>query len=121
MSVCLTCGACCSSFRVSFYRGEPVPDEWVAPVSPFLVAMRREPGGERCVALRGAVGAACRCAIYPIRSSTCREFTASWEDGRHHPECDRARARHGLPPLRPEDHEGTPEPEYPATGPDGGA
>ncbi|HAW39296.1 MAG TPA: YkgJ family cysteine cluster protein, partial [Pseudomonas sp.] len=42
---CLTCGACCAYFRVSFYFGEcvsaggAVPDHLTVQVSPFHVAM----------------------------------------------------------------------------------
>jgi Fe-S-cluster containining protein len=111
MHPCLTCGACCGTFRVSFYRGEAlsgsedgVPEELVEPVGPFRVAMRgtaHEP--VRCVALEGAIGTACACAIYARRPSPCREFGASWEEGVHEPRCDAARARYGLGPLTPVD------------------
>jgi uncharacterized protein len=59
----------------------------------------REP---RCVALDGQIGGAIRCAIYAQRPSPCRELRPAWEDGTPSPQCDRARQRHGLPPLRPE-------------------
>lgn len=73
-------------------------------VSPFLVAMRgTETVPVRCIALDGEVGRSTGCRIHARRSSTCRGFAASWEDGTHAPDCDRARAAHGLPPLTPED------------------
>ena len=110
MHPCQSCGACCASFRVSFYRGEAlhgdpeaVPAELTEVVAPFRVAMRRD--GEdrlRCVALEGEVGSAVACSIYARRPSPCREFRASWEDGRVDARCDAARARHGLHPLRPD-------------------
>ncbi len=103
--ICRACGACCASFRVSFYRGEPVPDELVVPVAPFRVAMRGTTGqNPRCVALSATLGEDCACTIYADRPSPCREFTASWEDGQPNPDCDKARARVGLRPLTPEDH-----------------
>jgi Fe-S-cluster containining protein len=105
---CLRCGACCAAFRVSFYWAEPVPPELTVRVTPFLAAMdgtdRPEP---RCVALHGELGREVRCTAYEARPSPCREFGASWEDGTPNPRCDAARARYGLPPLRPEDHPGS--------------
>jgi Fe-S-cluster containining protein len=110
---CLGCGACCATFRVSFYWGEAddahgaVPADLTTPISPFLRAMvGTTTHPPRCVALDGAIGDKVGCRIYPLRSSTCREFTASWDDGQHHEACDRARAGHGLPPLTPADYEG---------------
>lgn len=105
---CLTCGACCAHFRVSFYWGECrcagglVPDDLVVPVSPHLVAMRgTESRPVRCSGLLGEVGDAVRCTLYEQRSSTCREFEAAWSNGQANPDCDKARAAHGLPPLTP--------------------
>ncbi|MEE9099972.1 YkgJ family cysteine cluster protein [Pseudomonas sp. QE6] len=105
---CLNCGACCAHFRVSFYFGEcqssggVVPDEQVVQVSPYMVAMRgTEVRPVRCVGLLGDVGCGVRCTMYEQRSSTCREFEASWTDGVHNPNCDAARAAYGLPPLTP--------------------
>ncbi|WP_040064898.1 YkgJ family cysteine cluster protein [Pseudomonas batumici] len=106
---CLNCGACCAHFRVSFYWGECasagglVPDELVTQVSPNHVAMlgtERRP--VRCTALEGEVGQQTSCSIYHQRSSTCREFEASWVDGVHNDHCDKARAAFGLPPLEQE-------------------
>ncbi|MBN2797731.1 MAG: YkgJ family cysteine cluster protein [Deltaproteobacteria bacterium] len=109
---CLLCGACCATFRVSFYRGEAipgpgaVPEAFVVPVSPFLVAMRgTETPPPRCEQLLGRIGEEVHCAHYDLRPSPCREFAASWEDGTPNPRCDDARARHGLPPLSARDWE----------------
>ena len=52
-----------------------------------------------CVALAGTVGDAVSCTIYAARPSPCRELRMSWEDGGPNPQCDRARALYGLPPL----------------------
>ena len=103
---CMTCGACCAHFRVSFYWAEAddaggvVPTELTEPLSLLMRNMRgtnaREP---RCVALQGAPGGCVSCGIYEQRPSPCREFAMSGENGIHNEACDRARARYGLPPL----------------------
>jgi Fe-S-cluster containining protein len=107
---CRTCGACCATFRVSFYRGDTdasfgvVPDALTEPVTPFLVAMRgTNQTPSRCVALEGDVGRETTCTIHALRPGPCREFAASWEDGTPHDRCDAARARWGLPALEPGD------------------
>lgn len=106
VSPCLNCGACCSHFRVSFFWGEcassggTVPDDLVTQITPSRVAMigtDRKP--VRCTALVGEVGSTVQCSIYEKRSSTCREFEASWENGEHNADCDTARAAFGLLPL----------------------
>lgn len=97
-SFCQSCGACCAKFRVSFYWGETdahpggtVPQRMVIPISPHLVAMRgTEHRPSRCSALEGEVGQQVGCAIYPLRSSTCREFEAGTSA------CNAARAHYGL-------------------------
>ena len=106
---CLSCGACCANFRVSFYWGEcqsaggTVPDHLVEQIGPYHVAMLGTTAKPvRCISLQGEVGCATRCTVYEQRSSTCREFTASWEDGQHNPHCDAARAAYDLPPLTPQ-------------------
>ncbi|MEZ4321993.1 MAG: YkgJ family cysteine cluster protein [Myxococcota bacterium] len=107
---CLECGACCAAFRVSFYWAEAddghgsVPADLTVPISPHLRAMvGTERAPPRCVALQGEVGVQVECSIYAARSSTCREFSASFEDGTPNAMCDRARARHGLRALTPAD------------------
>lgn len=105
---CRTCGACCASFRVSFYWGETdaaptglVPAHLTEAITPHRVAMLgTNQAKPHCIALHGTVGESVTCTIYPLRSSACREFAASWECGVHNPSCDRARAKHGLLPLR---------------------
>ncbi|MBV8667019.1 MAG: YkgJ family cysteine cluster protein [Burkholderiaceae bacterium] len=107
---CLSCGACCAQFRVSFYFGEldTQPGGWVpvaltSKVNDFRAAMKgTESGGGRCTALRGEVGKpGISCSIYPLRSSTCREFSAWEEDGSPNPDCQRLRVARGLLPLEP--------------------
>lgn len=62
-----------------------------------------ETSPSRCKALAGDVGGTTACSIYALRPTPCREFAASWEFGEINEACDRARVRHGLLPLRPED------------------
>lgn len=118
---CQRCGACCACYRVSFFWGEcadegapppgpgapdapAVPPSLVEPLTPFLVAMTGTNQAQpRCAALLGEVGVRSACGIYPARSSACRELQASYENGVADDKCDRARAKWGLPPLRPED------------------
>jgi Fe-S-cluster containining protein len=103
-SFCQSCGACCAKFRVSFYWGETdahpggtVPQRMVIPISPHLVAMRgTEHRPSRCAALEGEVGRQVGCSIYPLRSSTCREFEAGT------PACNAARAHYGLAEIEAE-------------------
>jgi uncharacterized protein len=95
---CLTCGACCATYRVSFYAGECdyqaeglVPTELVTPITPFMVCMQgTEKNPSRCVALQGTIGESIHCSIYANRSSTCRNFAAGSEA------CISARIKHGL-------------------------
>jgi uncharacterized protein len=95
-SACQQCGACCASFRVSFYWAEiparDLPESAVEKVTPHLACMagtnRSEP---HCVALEGGVGKSVSCRLYAQRPSPCREV----EPG--DAQCNRARARHGLP------------------------
>jgi len=103
---CMTCGACCAYFRVSFYWAEADDAGGVVPVDltePLSLLMRNMRGTNdrtpRCVALQGEPGSCVSCGIYEQRPSPCREFAMSGEDGVVHEACDRARARHGLPAL----------------------
>jgi Fe-S-cluster containining protein len=110
---CLTCGACCVFFRVSFYWGEAdpamggaVPAELTEDLTGFRRCMmgtnRAKPF---CIALLGSVGEAVRCSIYPDRPSPCRKTGVQWAAGSLEIEteelqrCDRARSAWGLPPL----------------------
>lgn len=106
-SPCLNCGACCATFRVSFYWGETddspgglVPYHLTEQISPHLSCMQgTNQSTPRCTALMGQVGEAVRCNIYEKRSSTCRAFAWHGENGQSNPDCQKARARHGLDPL----------------------
>lgn len=106
---CLSCGACCAYFRVSFYCGEiadgcgggMVPPELVTQVGPLRAAMKgTEHGRGRCIALRGEIGSdTVHCSIHPQRPTPCREFDPWRHDGTPEPDCQRVRAMFGLPPL----------------------
>lgn len=111
MHPCLSCGACCAHFRVSFHWSEAdpalggsVPVELTEVMDPHRLAMRgtwaRHP---RCTALDAEIGKHSRCTIHPQRPSPCRDMGAAWENGQPSPQCDRARTAHGLAPLTPAD------------------
>lgn len=107
---CIACGACCACFRASFYWAEAddatpggVPVEYTDKLDSWRRVMRgtnqRTP---RCVALQGTLGISVWCSIHPRRSSVCREFVPSWQDGQRNPRCDQARQVHGMEPLAPD-------------------
>lgn len=110
---CLTCGACCAHFRVSFYwteadpeEGGNVPPELTENLPPFRCNMigtnQKNP---RCIALTGKIGESVSCSIYENRPSPCREFGIHWEKGFLHASneelarCNKARIAHHLPPI----------------------
>jgi Fe-S-cluster containining protein len=77
-----------------------VPAGLAVELTGTLCRMRgTDHASPRCAALTGRVGVDVRCAIHEWRPSPCREFGALAPFGRGDPACDRARARHGLPPL----------------------
>ena len=97
---CLSCGACCCSFRVDFAadeledNGGPVPAGLAVPVTATISRMRgTDHSPPRCAALTGKPGGRVACGIYEWRPSPCREFEAG------SPSCNSARSRHGLAPL----------------------
>ena len=100
MSHCQSCGACCAAFRVDFSiyelleHGGHVPDGLADTINGNTARMR---GTDyvpiRCAALGGRVGERVHCNIYEWRPGPCREFREG-DDA-----CDRARAKHGLPPI----------------------
>lgn len=105
---CQNCGACCASFRVHFYWLEAekgysyeTPTELTEDLDLRSRCMKgtstkHQP---RCIALKGRVGDFVRCDIYLNRPTPCRQFSASYENGKHQVRCDEARAKHGLKPL----------------------
>ncbi|MBB3194256.1 YkgJ family cysteine cluster protein [Roseateles terrae] len=103
---CTHCGACCASFRVDFSRmelmseGGSVPDGLAVSLTDHLCRMRgTDHAAPRCAALQGQVGQKASCGIYEWRPSPCREFGMRAPLGLGDDPCNRARARHGLPPL----------------------
>jgi uncharacterized protein len=107
-SPCLTCGACCAYFRVSFYWGEAqsaggyVPDHLTRKINDTYSCMEgTENAPRRCTSLEGKVGERVSCTIYENRPSPCREFACAAEVEEGNSECDKARAHYGLPPLAP--------------------
>ncbi len=105
--LCLTCGACCAHFRVSFYWGETdassggvVPFELTERMTDFRQVMvgTNQPR-PRCVALEGQVGDCVSCTIYTHRPTPCRDFRVSWSNGEPNADCDKARAAWGLPAI----------------------
>jgi Fe-S-cluster containining protein len=105
---CQNCGGCCAFFRVSFPAQEvstslnAVPKQWTEPhpSDPARVSMRGTGNTPvRCDALQGDLGKSVVCRIYSVRPSVCRSFWPSFENGKHNPACDDARAALGLPAL----------------------
>ncbi|WP_353226270.1 YkgJ family cysteine cluster protein [Salinisphaera hydrothermalis] len=112
MHPCMTCGACCATYRVAFHwleaeaspAGAGVPVELTERLDPHRLVMRgTRQAPTRCVALDAVIGRRACCTIYERRPSVCREVAASWEFGEASSQCDRARAAHGLAPLTPAD------------------
>jgi len=97
---CLTCGACCGAFRVDFAvdeldeMGGTVPSGLAVEVTGRTWRMRgTDHVPVRCAALSGTIGQRASCGIYEWRPNPCRELEPGSQG------CERARARHGLPPL----------------------
>jgi Fe-S-cluster containining protein len=114
MHPCLTCGACCAHFRVSFHWSEADPDQGgVVPIAltePLRVHERVMRGtsqkAPRCVALDADIGRYSRCTIHDRRPSVCALVPASLEFGERSAQCDKARLAHGLPLLEAADWTG---------------
>lgn len=102
---CVSCGACCATFRVSFYWAEGddaaggyVPNELTQQITPYHRCMQgTNSSSPRCVALQGEIGGNISCSIYENRPSPCREFAISVAGS--NPACDKARAKYGLAAL----------------------
>ncbi|MDR0578168.1 MAG: YkgJ family cysteine cluster protein [Candidatus Accumulibacter sp.] len=106
---CLGCGACCAAFRVDFHPDDMasagkggVPGAMALRLTPTLLRMiGTDDAPPRCVALEGEIGRNARCSIYRERPGPCRDFAPYAPLGMGDDACDRARRRHGLPPLEP--------------------
>lgn len=95
---CLACGACCMSFRVSFYWAEAqargLADAMVEQVTPHIACMAgTNSAAPRCVALGTGQDGPYACGVYPQRPEPCREVQPGDD------KCRRARHLHGMPPL----------------------
>ena len=107
MHPCLTCGACCAHFRVSFHWSEADPEQGgavpAALTEPLRVHERVMRGTSQkspwCVALDADIGRYSRCTIHDRRPSVCALVPASLEFGERSAQCDKARLAHGLPLL----------------------
>ena len=105
--LCLSCGACCAHYRVSFYWAEAddftcggVPVELTERLSSLRIVMKgtNQPN-PYCSALMGELGHRVECAIYLNRPQVCRNLHSSWSAGRADEKCDQARMSIGLAPL----------------------
>lgn len=104
---CLSCGACCASFRVDFHCSDlatattpGVPVDLTIPLTATLVRMRgTDDAPPRCAALEGTIGSSVRCTIYKQRPGPCRDFAPYAPIGMGDEACDIARRRYGLAPL----------------------
>jgi Fe-S-cluster containining protein len=97
-SACTRCGACCASFRVSFYFAEAkankLPDSYVERINERFSCMAGTNNpAPRCMALVGKIGESVTCSVYQARTDPCREVQPGDE------QCLKARSKHGLPPL----------------------
>lgn len=109
---CLNCGACCAYYRVSFHWSETLAESFGVPLGLTLpmpphrqVMNGTDQEKPLCVAFKGKIGGSGSCTIYKNRPSCCREFKASFEDGNHSENCDKARAGNGLGALTVSDWE----------------
>lgn len=98
-NACIECGACCTTYRVSFYWYETeangLPPEMTRQLTPFRSCMAgTEANPVRCVALQGTVGQSVSCSVYAQRPTPCREVEAGDD------QCAKARLRHGMLPLQ---------------------
>ena len=74
---CLSCGACCATFRVDFAReelqaeGGCVPDGLAVELNDTLARLRGTDHAQpRCAALVGTVGVQASCGIYPSKEAS---------------------------------------------------
>ena len=93
---CLSCGACCAHFRVSFYwaEGLAMPEDYVEPLSSLYSCMKgTNQKQSRCIALEGTIGEQVSCGMYAARSGTCKEVQVADE------QCNKARRAYNMIPL----------------------
>ncbi|WP_081403508.1 MULTISPECIES: YkgJ family cysteine cluster protein [Acinetobacter] len=93
---CLSCGACCAYFRVSFYwaEGIPMPENYTEPLTPVYSCMAgTNQKNPRCIALQGTIGEQVSCGMYELRSSSCKEVQIA------DAQCNKARMAHNMVPF----------------------
>lgn len=95
---CLSCGACCMTYRVSFYWADGdargLPPALTERVNAHIACMAgTNTNTPRCTALETGPGGSHACRVYEQRPDPCREVQIGDDKCRH------ARARHGLPAL----------------------
>jgi Fe-S-cluster containining protein len=95
---CLSCGACCRTYRVSFYWTEAMesklPAHLTEQVTPHLSCMAGTNSKRpHCAALGRGDAGAMACGVYAQRPSPCREVQVGDD------KCNQARARCGLATL----------------------
>ncbi|MFZ6733871.1 YkgJ family cysteine cluster protein [Undibacterium sp. Ji42W] len=96
---CLDCGACCASYRVSFYSAEAdiygIADTMVQALTPVYSCLSgTNQSKPHCQALLGEVGKVVKCSMYEQRPSPCQEVQPGDD------KCQNARAKHGLVSLQ---------------------
>jgi uncharacterized protein len=110
INLCLSCGACCAHYRVSFYWAEAddvtrggVPVGLTERLGRDRLVMKgTNQSSPRCSALMGELGRSVDCSIYANRPQVCRNLLASWSAGQADEKCDKARIAIGLAPLERE-------------------
>jgi Fe-S-cluster containining protein len=95
---CLSCGACCMTYRVSFYWAEAdargLPAGLTEQVTPHVACMAGTNAARpHCAALHCDAGGAVACGVYEQRPDPCRDVQIGDD------KCRRARAHHGLAAL----------------------
>ena len=93
---CLSCGACCAFFRVSFYWAEGIsmPEHYTEPVTAVYSCMvGTNQASPRCIALQGTIGEHVSCGMYEQRSSSCKEVQIADD------QCNKARRAHNMIPF----------------------
>jgi uncharacterized protein len=93
---CLSCGACCTYFRVSFYwaEGLEMPEDYVEQLTSVYSCMKgTNQKNPRCIALQGTIGDQVSCGMYEARSSSCKEVQIA------DAQCNKARLAHQMIPL----------------------
>ena len=81
---CISCGACCAHFRVSFYWAESeakgLAVELTEQINSFFSCMKgTNQAAPRCDALAGEIGGQVACTVYEQRPEACKEVQSGDE------------------------------------------